>query len=254
MKLGLLGEHLSHSHSPELHNLLMKEKNIQGTYTKFEINEEELPIYVDKIRNKKLDGLNVTIPYKKSIMKYLDVIDDEAKRIGAVNTIYLKDGLVHGTNTEYFGFLDTLRGNNINVNNKTCYILGTGGASLAVEHVLLDLNAKVIKVSRNPKNDIIGYEELENVENPYLIVNTTPVGMYPNVDNSPISSNLAKRSEYVIDIIFNPLTTKLLSYVDNPINGLWMLMAQGEKSEQIWFDKDYKLDMNSIFDKFKEMI
>lgn len=254
MKLGLLGKHLSHSYSPILHKLLMEEKGIIGTYSLFEISKEELPLYVNKIRNKELDGLNVTIPYKKDIMPYLDKIDEAAKKIGAVNTVYLKDGLACGTNTDYYGFKDTLRINNINVNNKVCYVLGTGGASLAVEHVILDLGGKVIKVSRNPLKGMISYQELNQVEKPYLIVNTTPVGMYPNIDESPINKDVARRSEHVIDIIFNPKTTKLLSYVDNKINGLWMLMAQGEKSEQIWFNKDYKLDLKDIFNKFKEMI
>jgi shikimate dehydrogenase len=149
-KYALIGEKLSHSHSPLLHSEIFKDLNIDATYELLEVKEDELSKVIDNLKKGIYSGYNVTIPYKKVIMKYLDVITDEAKAIGAVNTISYKDGKVIGYNTDYYGFKETVINNNIDVLNKDCYILGTGGASLAVEHVILDLGGKVIKVSRNP--------------------------------------------------------------------------------------------------------
>ncbi|HRF70979.1 MAG TPA: hypothetical protein PKV66_06085 [Candidatus Pelethenecus sp.] len=134
-KYGLLGEKLSHSYSPTIHNFIFESLNIEASYTLLEVKEEELNSYIEALRNNEYHGFNVTIPYKKTILKYLDFIDAKAETIGSVNTVYLKDGKVCGTNTDYDGFLETIVYHNLDVKHKNCYILGTGGASLAVPKI-----------------------------------------------------------------------------------------------------------------------
>lgn len=233
---GLLGEHLSHSYSKVIHSSIFKSLNIEAEYFLLECKEEELKDYIEQLKQGYYSGFNVTIPYKKTIMQYLDCIDEKAKAIGSVNTIYVKDTKVYGTNTDYDGFLETLKHNHVHVFNKECYILGTGGASLAVRKVLLDLGGKCYVVSRTPKGEEIGYLDLETKKID-ILVNTTPVGMYPNIGVSPVSKTIAKRSKTVIDIIFNPLETQLLKDADSNINGLYMLVMQAIKAEEIWQEK-----------------
>ena len=244
-KYGLLGEKLSHSFSPIVHNYVFDKLNIDASYELIECKEEELINYVNLIKSGVYSGYNVTIPYKKTIMKHLDVIDDKALKIGSVNTVYFKDGKVIGTNTDYDGFLKTLEYYKIDILNKNCYVLGTGGASLAIAAVLNDLGGNVTYVSRNPKDNVIGYDELDN-RSIDVLVNTTPVGMYPNVDACPVSKKVIDNSKIVIDIIFNPKVTKLLEYANSEINGLYMLVLQAFKAEEIWQDKSIDLDIKEL--------
>ncbi len=254
-KYALIGEKLSHSYSPLLHSEIFKDLNIDATYELLEVKEDELSKVIDNLKKGIYSGYNVTIPYKKVIMKYLDVITDEAKAIGAVNTISYKDGKVIGYNTDYYGFKETVIKNNIDVLNKDCYILGTGGASLAVNKALIDLGAKVKYVSRNQiGKNIISYDDLYKIKNPYLVINTTPVGMYPNVSSSPLDSNYAKDIKYLIDIIFNPKKTKLMIDSNSNINGLLMLVGQAIKAEEIWQDMKYEKSILDLLKRIEMMI
>ncbi len=238
-KFGLLGYPLSHSYSPLIHNKLFKMLNKDYEYFLIECQENELKDKIDLLKKGIYSGFNVTIPYKKKIMEYLDEISPEALKIGAVNTIAYIDGKAVGFNTDYYGFKDEVKYYNIDVENKNCYILGTGGASLAVNKALLDLKANTYFVSRNKIGDnIISYEELLS-KDIFLLVNTTPVGMYPNIDKSPVSLDIVKKSKYVMDIIFNPNITKLLSDAKSNMNGLYMLVKQALKSEEIWQNDNY---------------
>ena len=246
MKYGLLGEKLSHSYSPIIHNYVFEKLNIDASYELLECNKEELPNYINLLKSGVYNGFNVTIPYKKIIMEYLDVIDEKALSIGSVNTVYVKDGKVIGTNTDYDGFLKTLEYYNVDVINKNCFVLGTGGASLAISAVLKDLGGNVTFVSRTPKGNIISYDALANLDID-ILVNTTPVGMYPNVDGCPVSKEVINNSKVVIDIIFNPKTTKLLEYANSDINGLYMLVLQAFKAEEIWQGKLIDLDLKELF-------
>ncbi|MDU5106996.1 shikimate dehydrogenase [Clostridium sp.] len=247
---GLLGEKLSHSLSPEIHNEILKQINIAGGYKLFEVNKDRLSDFAEALKLLKIKGCNVTIPYKKDIMKYVDFISDEAKKIGAINTISLNEGKLYGYNTDYFGFGYMLKVNNIEVNDKVVVILGNGGASRAVLHYLIDNNAKeVYIVSRNPKKDdfllenvkLISYEELKSLKGDILI-NSTPVGMYPNIEESPVSKEVINNFDVLVDLIYNPMETKFLSYGKelNKINvgGLYMLIGQAAKAQEIWQDTD----------------
>lgn len=253
-KYALLGEHLSHSYSPLIHDEIFKSYGILASYEKIECTKEELKSYVDKIRSGEYSGYNVTIPYKREIMQYLDEISDEAKTIGAVNTIAYINGKVIGFNTDYYGFYNEVLYYNIDVAKKNCFILGTGGASLALHKALIDLGGNVKYVSRNPKNsDTITYDEL-NGEDIYLIVNATPVGMYPNVLSSPISKEIANKAKYVMDIIFNPSQTKLLLDANSKMNGLYMLVGQAIKAEEIWQGTKYSGNIEELLKRIELMI
>ena len=187
-------------------------------------------------------------------MKYLDEITPEAKEIGACNTIAYKNNKLIGYNTDYYGFKEEVIYNKIDVKGKECYILGTGGASLALYKALVDLGGNVFFVSRNPLNDkMISYEGLKN-KNPYLIVNSTPVGMYPNIDNSPLEKQIINKSKYVIDIIFNPLKTKLLKDANSDMNGLFMLVGQAIKAEEIWHDIKYEKSIIELLKRIEMKI
>ena len=242
---GLLGETLSHSYSKIIHSFVFQSLHQEATYSLLECKEEELEKYIEQLKQGYYSGFNVTIPYKKTIIQYLDCIDEKAKAIGSVNTVYVKNGKAYGTNTDYDGFLETLKYYKVDVQNKECYILGTGGASLAVNQALQDLGGICHFVSRTPKKNDISYKELET-KNIDVLVNTTPVGMFPNVGVSPVSKEIAEKSGKVIDIIFNPLETQLLKDAHSKINGLYMLVMQALKAEEIWQGQSISIPYEAV--------
>lgn len=250
-KYALLGYPLSHSYSPLIHNLMFKQKNIDATYELKPLLEEELNNAIDLLRKGEYKGYNVTIPYKVKIMEYLDEITPNAREIGSVNTVYCSDGKVIGDNTDYYGFIEQLKYNNVDCKHKNCYILGTGGASLAVSKALKDLEANVYFVSRTKRLDVLTYDEFNEIEDIDLIVNATPVGMYPNVFDSPISEKCASKANTIVDIIFNPSITKLMSYNPNSYNGLPMLVFQAAKAQDIWLGQKFEIEEREILDRVR---
>ncbi len=227
---GLLGEHLPHSFSPQIHNALGN-----ANYTLFEKTPNEVETF---LKEKEFKGINVTIPYKQAVIPYLDVISPEAQKIGAVNTITVRDGRLYGDNTDYFGFKYMVEKSRITIENKKCLVLGSGGASLTVQAVLSDLGAKeIIVVSRKTENN---YDNIHNHFDSEIIVNTTPVGMYPNNLNSLVNLDDFKELSGVLDVVYNPLKTKLILDAEkkNIPNsaGLSMLVAQAKKAHEIFFD------------------
>lgn len=252
-KYGLLGRKLTHSFSKVLHEILFKMEEIEASYDLLECEENDLPAYIEALRRKEYEGFNVTIPYKKIIINYLDGLTETAKRIGSVNTIYLEDDKVIGTNTDYDGFLETLHYFNVEVKEKKCYILGTGGAALTVRRVIEDQGGVPIFVSRKPDANSIGYQELQDqmIE---ILINTTPVGMYPNIEDCPVSKEVITKAKVVIDIIFNPLQTKLLQEASSHMNGLYMLVGQAVKAEMIWQGKKISCNTDDIIKKLEMMV
>lgn len=266
---GLLGEKLGHSLSPEIHHKVFSLLNIEGAYKLFEVERNDLEKFTESLKVLKIKGSNVTIPYKQEIMKYLDFISPEAEKINAVNTIVLKDNKLYGYNTDYFGFGTIINKNQVQLKDKTAMVLGTGGASKAVIHYLLDNEIKeVYLVSRNKKKvseyeDLkvknVTYEEIKDITGDVL-VNTTPVGMYPNVDNSPVGEDIINNFNTLVDIVYNPRLTKFLS-IGEKLNkkicgGLEMLVGQAIKAEELWQDRiidDEVLEKvyNDINERFK---
>ena len=242
---GLIGEKLGHSISPLIHQLIFDFINLNGSYKLFEMKREELPSF---IKNTNLEGFNITIPYKLEIMNYLDYISDEAKRIGAVNTVSIKDNKFYGYNTDYHGIDITFKKHNINLDGASAVILGSGGASAAVLQYLRDMHCSEITIVVRDKNkidsmkfkdfNILTYEEIAILPKKDVLINCTPVGMSPNIDQSPVPSDFVEKFSFVFDLIYNPLKTKLLTYAErNNIkntNGLLMLIGQAVQAEVIW--------------------
>ncbi len=227
MQYGLLGRHLSHSYSPQIHRQLAS-----YDYKLFEVEPEDLYDFLDSNR---YCGLNVTIPYKKTVAAYCDELSDEAKKLGSVNTVVRKNGKLYGYNTDYYGFRSMLMQSRLNVAGKKVLILGSGGASVTANAVLQEAGAYVITVSRTGENN---YTNIYNHADSYLIVNATPVGMYPDNGTSPVDLNNFPHLAGVLDMIYNPARTQLLIDAENKglitQNGLWMLVAQAKQSAQIF--------------------
>ena len=228
MKCGLLGGKLGHSYSPFIHRHLG-----DYTYELFEKTPEDLEMF---LKNGDFTGLNVTIPYKKAVIPYCAELSDCAQKLGAVNTIVRRsDGSLIGHNTDYFGFASMLERCGIDVFGKKALVLGSGGASATVQAVLTEKGAEVIVISRQGENN---YNNISSHKDAALIVNATPVGMYPNNGSSPLSLDGFTNLEGVLDLIYNPARTALLQEAERrgliAENGLWMLVAQAWESAQ-WF-------------------
>lgn len=249
MQCGLLGRKLQHSYSPQIHRYL-------ADYS-YELYEKEPEDVCAFLKSNKFEGLNVTIPYKKAVIPYCDKLSDRAKQLGSVNTIVrTTDNTLIGHNTDYFGFLSMVKKSGLCVKNKKVLVLGSGGASVTVVAVLEELGANVVVISRSGSEN---YENIHKHSDACLIVNTTPVGMYPNTDISPVDINAFPQLEGVLDLIYNPMRTKLLLDAEErgliAQNGLWMLVAQAKESAQ-WFTGQNIPDsvISDIFKKIqKEM-
>ncbi len=228
MICGLLGEKLSHSYSPQIHRQLANYH-----YELFEKSPDQLEEF---LISGEFHGINVTIPYKKSVIPYCHRLSPQAQKLGAVNTIVrLDDGSLMGHNTDYFGFQSMAERTGIRYDSKKVLVLGSGGASNTVCAVMKEAGADVVIVSRNGENN---YNNLHLHKDCRVIVNATPVGMYPYTGVSPIDLSIFPDLECVMDLIYNPSKTKLLLDAEErgirTENGLWMLIAQAKESAQ-WF-------------------
>ena len=246
-KYGLLGRILSHSFSKIIHEYFFDVNGICASYDLIEIEENQIEETLELLRKNVYQGFNVTIPYKETVIKYLDELSLAASNINAVNTIYVKDGKLIGDNTDYLGFIEQLNYLQIEVQNKDIYVLGSGGASKALCYALRKLNANPVIVSRN-KEDGITYSELENIDSFYMIINTTPVGMYPNIDGEILPKRIVEKAKYAIDIICNPKVTKFLDYSKCGHNGILMLIYQALHAEKLW-GNDLKFSINDLLEK-----
>lgn len=228
MNFGLIGGKLGHSYSPQIHSHLG-----DYSYVLIEKQPEELE---ELLRSGTYDGFNVTIPYKSTVIPYCDELSDVAARLRSVNTIVRReDGTLIGHNTDYFGFETMLLRSGIDICGKKALVLGSGGTSKTAVAVLQDKGAEVIVISRSGQNN---YENLHLHADTSLIVNTTPVGMYPNTGVAPVSLDIFPHLEGVLDVIYNPARTELLQMAEKrgivAMNGLLMLVAQAKESAE-WF-------------------
>ena len=220
MKCGLLGRKLGHSYSPQIHALM-------GDYS-YELFEKEPGEVGEFVLHGDYDAMNVTIPYKKDVIPYLDEIDEIARRLGSVNTIVRRpDGKLEGHNTDYYGFWSLIEHSGIQIYGRKVLVLGTGGTSVTAQAVLADLGAQVVVISRSGENN---YQNLDRHYDAQVIVNTTPVGMYPNTGIAPLDIGLFPDLRGVLDVIYNPSYTQILLDAEelgiDEANGLWMLVAQ----------------------------
>lgn len=243
---GLIGRHLGHSHSPMLHKLLGG-----YDYELIELEPDELEGYFAK---RSFLGINVTVPYKKSVIPYCDELSDVAKRIGSVNTVVNRGGRLIGCNTDYLGFCKAIEKADIDVGGKKCLVLGNGGVSPTVRTALFDLGARsVVTVSRSGDNN---YVNLVNHHDAEIIINATPVGMFPENGRCLIDPIDFPYCSGVFDLIYNPLRTKLICRAEElgipSSGGLYMLAAQAAAAVELM--KGTKITDSEIDEAYDKLL
>ena len=257
--LCVIGHPIEHSMSPAMHNAALKELALDYIYLAFDVPPRDLETTVLEFKKRGFRGINVTIPHKETIMKYLDQIDPLAKKIGAVNTIKNQEGNLIGKNTDAFGAKRALINAGFEIKEKKVLILGAGGAARAVSFALSDESDKIficdiiekraialanelkdkMKIKAVGKN--FKYEALKSlVFDVDILINATPVGMYPDVNKTPISKDLLAEHLFVYDVIYNPLNTQLLKDASKigckTLNGIEMFINQGALAFEWWTD------------------
>lgn len=250
MNYGLIGEKLGHSFSKEIHALI-------GSYD-YELKEIasiDLPAFMQQ---KEFKGINVTIPYKQDVIPFLNSIDKAAEEIGAVNTVVNRDGKLSGYNTDFIGLKRLILSQGLKLDGKKVLILGTGGTSRTARAVAKALNAKtILTVSRSAKpgddkgnsisQSVISYQDAAALHNDCdIIINTTPCGMFPKIDDSPIDLSPFTKLSGVIDVIYNPLRSQLVLQAQEKkiiaAGGLYMLVQQAIAASEYFFDTTYSDD------------
>jgi shikimate dehydrogenase len=262
--IGLLGHPVEHSFSPIMHNAAFRDKNLNYVYLAFDVLSENLKYVIDGAKAMGIVGFNVTIPHKIEIMKYLDEIDESAKLIGAVNTIKIENSKAIGYNTDGLGARMALEEEIGEVKDKNIIIYGAGGAARAVAFELAKNNniiianrtiekakslAEEIREKLNKTEEGVKYSGLDvNLDRIDVIINATPIGMYPNVDVEPIvKAEMMHKGMVVMDLIYNPLETVLLKEAKKAgakaINGLGMLIYQGAIAFEIWTNEKPNIEV-----------
>lgn len=258
--MGVIGHPIEHSMSPPMHNNACRELGLDYVYVAFHVLPEDIESLIKSAKTLDIQGLNVTIPHKTSVIPYLDEIDETARRIGAVNTIQFRDKIAKGYNTDGIGAVRSIQ-EHTTLKDKNVLIIGAGGASRAISFTLVDENIqsliianrsednaqKLIDNLRNETNfENITYSEIGSVDEVIkdvdIIINTTPIGMYPNhMAEPPISTGEISKKHVVMDIIYNPRETQLLRKAREngakTVNGTSMLINQGIVSFEIFTDK-----------------
>jgi len=258
LKSGVIGWPVMHSLSPRLHQYWLKEYNINGSYEALEINPNEIHAFIKNLSSNGFIGANVTVPYKETAANIVDVLDENSNRLGAINTIVVgKDGLIYGSNTDGFGFMENLKSNfpQWEPKNGPVVLLGAGGAARAITASLLDakvpeirLTNRTYKKTQNLVNKIGGSVKIYDWKNrskilqdASLLINTTTLGMIGN-PGLEINLDLLPLNAVVMDIVYSPLKTRLLEQAENRlnpfINGLGMLLHQARPGFHQWFGKN----------------
>lgn len=239
MKFALIGKSLSHSFSKTYFTSKFQRENIEASYENLEFDSEEVLVNSWSEIKQKFDGFNITIPYKKSLVDQIDILDIHTERIGAINCIAVKAGKSYGYNTDFQGFYKSIFKKSFSRNRKAL-ILGNGGASLAVRYATENLLKMPVDIISRDGTDI-DWIDLETIDlaNYSLIVNSTPIGMFPNIDDCPpLKFKSALQDTLFVDLIYNPMITKFLERADEQgcmiLNGLPMLHSQADLSWEIW--------------------
>jgi len=250
--VGLIGHPVEHSLSPKMHNEIYKKIGLDMIYLAFDIPPDKLLQAVEGIRAMGFAGFNVTIPHKERIISYLDEIEEEARAIGAVNTVKNEKGRLVGYNTDGMGFISSLLTRGIQCKGKQILMLGAGGAARAIGIYLAKEEPKEILIynrtldrARNLAyaiNEYIGKDLSRAVSvlpsHPHVIINTTSLGMWPNIEQNPLYGYSLRKDMVVCDIVYNPRMTALLRSADERgctiVGGMDMLINQGTKAIEIW--------------------
>ncbi len=230
---GLVGKNIQYSYSTAIHKLLRPDIN----YQLFDLSETQFQIFM---QDKNFSGLNITTPYKERILPYLDSLDVIANKTQSINTVIKRKDQLVGYNTDYYGFEELIKHHKIDLRNKVIVILGSGGSSKTLQRYIKKFTKQLIVVSRHPLDNYYSYEELRLFPMIDILINATPVGAFPNIDQSPIQLlKLTARPKIVIDLIYNPPRSNLLVQAKElgckTYNGLWMLISQAYLSQSIFF-------------------
>lgn len=232
MIFGCIGKTLGHSYSPDIHKAFGKYE-----YQMWEMTAEELPSF---LQERAFDGINITVPYKTAVLPYIDVLSDEARKIGAVNTVIKKNGKLYGYNTDFYGLTELIRKKGVTIAGQKVLICGSGGTSKTAMAVVQALGAKeVYRLSRQPSGDTIGYDTAyDKHRDAAVILNTTPAGMYPNYHDCAIEVERFSALTAAVDVIYNPLRTEFLQRAQamgvKAVSGLYMLVAQAAAAAKLF--------------------
>jgi shikimate dehydrogenase len=257
-KFIVIGNPIKHSLSPELHNYWIKNNGIDAIYEKHKLNEDELEQIILKVKDKKINGVNVTVPFKKKIIPYLDELSFEAQSTQSVNTIYLKDNKVVGHNTDIYGFETSIKKSNYNLNNKEILILGAGGVVPSIIFALIKMKVSKIKICNRTKEkaenlrklfkniEIIKWGETSNFD---MIINATSLGLKKE-DDLNLNLSTISRNKFFYDVIYNPSETNFLKtgreLGNKTLNGKLMFVYQAFSAFTIWHQQKPKINETVI--------
>lgn len=264
----LIGDPVEKSLSPEIHNLSFELNGIDGAYLALRVKPQDLGEALGGIRALGIKGINVTIPHKVEIIKYLDELDEEAELLGAVNTVKNVDGKLKGYNTDGRGFVELLRSSGVELKGKRVLMLGAGGASRAIAISLgLEGVSEICVFNRTEEKskalaeeisskikDVSAVYKLSDLKNYDLAINCTSVGMHPDVSRVPFDVELLSEHCIVADIVYKPLRTEFLTRAEarglKTVEGLGMLINQALLSEEIWTERD--IEKEKVLEEFKK--
>jgi len=257
-KFLVIGNPIDHSLSPKLHNYWINNNSIDAIYEKQKLNEDELEQIILQIRNKKISGVNVTVPFKKTVIPYLDELSHESQKTQSVNTIYLKDNKVVGHNTDIVGFETSIKKSEYDPNNKEVLILGAGGVVPSIIFALIKMKVSKIKICNRTKEkaenlkkiykniEIIDWGEKLNFD---MIINATSLGL-KETDNLNLNFSSVTRNKFFYDVIYNPSETNFLKMGrelgNKTLNGKLMFIYQALSAFNIWHNQKPEINENVI--------
>jgi shikimate dehydrogenase len=249
-RFGVIGKDIAYSMSPAIHEWIAKRHGLDMTYEILDVEASDLAVLVDGLREGLWHGFNVTKPYKRTIMPFLDRLTPVAKTLDAVNTVFVKDGDIMGDNTDPDGFKALLESAAITLEPDHVHVIGSGGAARAVVHVFEGMGIKPVVCSRSPERagkifpDVVGIDALKPLAG-HVVVNCTPVGTAPDVDRSVLSEDIVKGA-YVIDLVYDPPVTALMRHAGEGINGRIMLCVQALESAKRFHGIDAVFDLTML--------
>ncbi len=242
----IIGKPISHSLSPKIHNYWFKENNIEGNYEKISPSEDEILLIIKKIKNKEIYGMNITVPYKQALIHYLETKSETVIQTNSVNTIYNKNGKIHGENTDVYGFEKSISNNKINLKDKSVLIFGAGGVVPSIISALINLKVKKIFISNRTYKKAESIKEQFNfvqiiewgkIENCDLYINSTSIGLIEG-DKLGLNFNSVNGNKTFYDVIYNPPKTNFLLEAEKNghkiINGRDMFLYQAQKAFSLW--------------------
>ena len=264
--LCVIGHPIEHSMSPIMWNPALQELGLDYIYVAFDVHPDNLEKAMNGIRSLEIKGVNVTLPHKKTIIKYIDEVESLALKIGAINTIKNEEGVLKARNTDASGAKKSLLEMGLDISGKNILILGSGGVSRAIAYILAEEANKIVltdlieeratliadEIKSSMKVDIEGYLSSEDIIEKYIkkadiLINATPIGMYPRVDETPVPKDLLHDDLFVFDVVYNPLETKLMKQAAEIgceiLGGLDMLVNQGMLAFEWWLNRKPNKDL-----------